>query len=98
MELFNSARVLHYLNRCNMKMYDGAPCSQLKVKMNREESIKAALKRKNIGVTYFPMEGKWGAYRLSNYQSLAMYSSLEELHAVVTQSFKQSLPSIAKSV
>jgi hypothetical protein len=66
--------------------------------LHKEESIKAALRRKNIGVAYFPMEEKWGAYRLSNYQSLAMCSSLEELHAAVTQSFKQSLPSIAKSV
>jgi hypothetical protein len=66
-----------------MKLYDGAPCAQLKAKWSREESIKAALKRKGIGVTYFPLEGLYNAYYLSNYKSIGDLSSLEGLYASI---------------
>ena len=74
-----------------MIMYDGP----LKASMDRKEAIKAALRRKGIGVTYFPVEGMYGAYKLSNYKEIACASSIEELGAVMN---KQSQPSVARSV
>jgi hypothetical protein len=66
-----------------MRLYDGAPDNALKAVMARQEAIKAALKRKSFGVTYFPMEAQWGAYKMSNYQTIAMAPSLEGLYALV---------------
>jgi len=78
-----------------MRMYDGVPDSALKASMDRKEAIKAALRRKGIGVTYFPVEGMYGAYKLSNYREIACASSVEELSCVVT---RKSYPSVARSV
>jgi len=50
-----------------MRLYNGCPDDELKALWDSRAKAKADAKKLGYGITYFPVEGAYQGYRLSDY-------------------------------